>query len=178
LRRQVVHSITGRVLEMMAAVGYSADHPVARRFPNIGEIDWRLVPNLAIDAIVPLLARLIGIYAAGKVFVLLIAAMTVSGTFALYRAIWGRYGAWPLTSFRFLYNQIFLYGFLNYLFAAALALPAACTVRSNGCEAVLPEGSLTTSTTWALPTCAAVGVQVNSPPLGSMAMPVGKVVRL
>lgn len=103
-------------MHILAVLGH--DQLLARFY----EIDWRLVPNLAVDAIVPLLARLIGVYAAGKVFVLLIAAMTVSGTFALYRAIWGRHGAWPLTAFLFLYNQIFLYGFLNYLFAAALAL--------------------------------------------------------
>jgi hypothetical protein len=97
---------------------------------NYYSIEWHVVPNLAVDAIVPLLARLIGIYAAGKLFVLLIAALTAGGTVALHRALFRRASPWPLAAFLFLYNFIFLYGFLNYLFAAALALwGAAAWIR-------------------------------------------------
>jgi hypothetical protein len=83
---------------------------------------WKIVPNLAVDALVPPLARLTGIDAAGKLFVLAVLGLTAGGTLALHRAIHHRRSAWPLVALLFLYNQIFLYGFLNYLFAVALAL--------------------------------------------------------
>ncbi|HZS81859.1 MAG TPA: hypothetical protein VFA50_03260 [Stellaceae bacterium] len=83
---------------------------------------WRVIPNLAMDAVVPLLARLVGIYLAGKIFVLVSMALILTGTHALHRALWGRWSLWPLVSFLFLYNWIFLYGFINYVFGIGLAL--------------------------------------------------------
>src|ERR1700732_5016053 len=67
-------------------------------------VSWPIIPNLAVDMIVPPLARISGIYAAGKLFVLLIAVLTVSGTAALHFAVHRRPSAWPLVSFLFLYN--------------------------------------------------------------------------
>ncbi|HEX7970229.1 MAG TPA: hypothetical protein VF502_18550 [Stellaceae bacterium] len=86
------------------------------------EIDWRLVPDLAVDAIVPLLAKAAGIFAAGKLFVLLTLTLLATGPIALHHALYRRIDLWPLTAFLFLYNTNFFYGLLNYLFATALAL--------------------------------------------------------
>ena len=87
--------------------------------------DWRLLPNLAFDAAMMALARVFGIFYAGKIFLLVIAAMLPAGTIMLHRALHRRASLWPLVSFLFIYNQDFAYGLLNYLFSTGLALFAA-----------------------------------------------------
>jgi hypothetical protein len=92
-------------------------------------VHWRLIPDLAVDALVPWLARIVGIFAAGKLFVLGLLVLLPTGVVALNRALYGRFSLWPLVSCVFLYNGIFALGFLNYLFAATLALwAAACWI--------------------------------------------------
>lgn len=89
-------------------------------------IDWALIPNLAIDILVPPLAKLIGIFAAGRLFIALIVITTVSGTWALHNALYHRThglgGANALVSMALIYNSIFLLGFTNFLLGIGLAL--------------------------------------------------------
>src|SRR5512140_3810151 len=72
------------------------------------EIDWQVIPNLIMDLIVPLLARVMNIYLAGQVFIVLTFALIISGTLALNRALIGRWSAMPLFAFPLLYNYVFL----------------------------------------------------------------------
>ena len=51
--------------------------------------------------------------------------LIAGGTVWLNRAATGRWRLWPLLAFLLLYNRIFLWGFLNYLFGIGLALVAA-----------------------------------------------------
>ena len=44
------------------------------------EIDWQVIPNLTMDLIVPLLARIMNIYLAGQVFIVGMFALIISGT--------------------------------------------------------------------------------------------------
>lgn len=106
-------------LARMYATGALDHDPLLSRYY---EIDWRLVPDLAADAVVPALATAIGIFAAGKLFVALTLALLATGTIAVHHALYRRIGLWSLTAFLFLYNSNFFYGLLNYLFATALAL--------------------------------------------------------
>src|SRR5665811_328774 len=46
------------------------------------EIDWQVIPNLTMDLIVPLLARVMNIYLAGQVYIVLMFALIISGTLA------------------------------------------------------------------------------------------------
>src|SRR5579859_5027629 len=85
-------------------------------------VHWQLIPNLAMDMIVPLLGRLIGVETAGWLFVGWTLAMLVAATALLHRSLFGRIGLWPLCSVLFLYNTAFYYGFLNYLFGLGAAL--------------------------------------------------------
>ena len=85
-------------------------------------VQWAVIPNLVMDLIVPVIGRHMNIYLAGQTFVVLVMALQVSGCFALHYAIYRRWSAWPLVGFLFLYNNIMLFGFMNYLFGLGVAL--------------------------------------------------------
>ena len=68
------------------------------------QIEWQVIPNLTMDLIVPLLARVMNIYLAGQVFIVLMFALIISGTLALNRVLIGRWSAMPLFAFPLLYN--------------------------------------------------------------------------
>lgn len=85
-------------------------------------VDWRIIPNLAMDALVPMVARHIGIYLAGKLFVLATMALMLTGVQAISLALYRRLSLWPLVAFLFVYNWVFFYGFINYLFGVGVAL--------------------------------------------------------
>jgi hypothetical protein len=86
--------------------------------------DWRLLPNLAMDLIVPALARFIPLEVAGRLFIAATMVQLLAGTAALHRVLHGRIGFWPLTAFLFLYNAVLWLGFVNYLFGLGLSLLA------------------------------------------------------
>lgn len=86
------------------------------------EIHWAVLPNLAMDIVVPIFAKWVGIFVAGKLFLSLILLLIPSGTLALYYVLNGRMSPWPFTSFLFLYNEIFVSGVVNYLFGLGLAI--------------------------------------------------------
>jgi hypothetical protein len=86
------------------------------------EIDWQLIPNLMMDLIVPLLARMMNIYLAGQVYTISCFALILSGTVALHRQLYGRWSALPLIAAPLLYNNVFLVGTMNYVFGIGLAL--------------------------------------------------------
>src|ERR1039458_6937224 len=86
------------------------------------EIDWQVIPNLTMDLIVPLLARVMNVYLAGQVFIVLMFALIISGTLALNRALIGRWSTLPLFAFPLLYNYVFLVGLMNYIFGIGVAL--------------------------------------------------------
>ncbi|HKT20747.1 MAG TPA: hypothetical protein VJR47_22030, partial [Stellaceae bacterium] len=83
---------------------------------------WRLLPDLAMDLIVPPLAHLIGVEQAGRVFIALTMLTLVAGTVALHRVLHGRVGLWPLASLLFIYNAVLYWGFLNCLFGMGVGL--------------------------------------------------------
>jgi len=85
-------------------------------------LDWQVIPNLTMDLIVPLLARVMNIYLAGQLYVVLMFALIISGTLALNRALIGRWSAVPLFAFPLLYNYVFLVGLMNYIFGIGVAL--------------------------------------------------------
>jgi hypothetical protein len=86
------------------------------------EVRWAPLPNLAGDLVVPLLARLMPLDLAGKLFLVLVFALTVGGAVWLNRLVSGGWRLWPLLTVAFLYNRQFLWGFINYLFGLGVAL--------------------------------------------------------
>src|SRR5438270_11880266 len=97
------------------------DSPLLRQFYAL---DWRPIPNLAMDLVVPPLARIMPLAWAGKAFLLAIFLLMAGGTAALHRVLFGRWSAWSLLAFLLLYNRILLWGFVNFLFGVGLALVA------------------------------------------------------
>lgn len=89
---------------------------------NFYVANWSLLPNMAMDALLVPLARILPIYLLGKLFVLLCLALFLAGTYALRWVLWGRIGIWPAAALLVVYNWVLAWGFLNYLFGAGLAM--------------------------------------------------------
>lgn len=89
---------------------------------NFYEVHWAVIPNLVMDLIVPVLHRWMDVYLAGEIFLISIFVVTLSGTLALNRALYGYWSAMPLISFPLLYNGVFLIGVMNYLFGIGVAI--------------------------------------------------------
>jgi hypothetical protein len=88
------------------------------------EIHWRPLPNLAMDLVVPMLARFMPLEWAGKVFILTFLALLPAGAGLIHRVATGGWSVWPLFAFLFLYSHLLIWGFANFLFGLGLALPA------------------------------------------------------
>lgn len=86
------------------------------------EVNWQVIPNLTMDFIVPVLARVMNIYLAGQVYLVAMFALIISGTMALNRTLIGRWSMLPLFAFPLLYNFVFLVGLMNYIFGIGVAL--------------------------------------------------------
>jgi hypothetical protein len=106
----------------MARMQILADDGHSEYLSRYYRIRWDILPNLAIDVLVPALARLVGIEVAGKIFIGLTLFLLSGGVIALHYALHERWSWWPLTAFLFLFNSILLWGFLNYLFGLGLAI--------------------------------------------------------
>lgn len=87
-------------------------------------VAWRVLPDLAMDLIVPALARIMPLEIAGRLFIALTMLSLVGGTMTLHRALHGRVGLWPLSALLFLYNAALFWGFLNCLFGIGMFLLA------------------------------------------------------
>ena len=95
------------------------------RSPFLAEyyaLEWRSLPNLAMDLIVPPLGRVIGVELAMKIFILVALVAFGVGGILLHRYLWQRDSLWSLLGFQFLLGRSLLWGFLNFLFAAGLAM--------------------------------------------------------
>jgi hypothetical protein len=86
------------------------------------ERNWRLVPYYGMDVPVALLSRVVGIYAAGRLFVALCVVMPVLAAASLQYAVRRSVGLVPAFAFLVSYNYLLARGFLAYLFSAGLAV--------------------------------------------------------
>ena len=69
------------------------------------QVTWSLVPNLAMDLIVPGVGRHIGVEAANRLFYLLSQILIVTGAMALERAVKGRFQVAGFVALIFLYSM-------------------------------------------------------------------------
>jgi hypothetical protein len=106
-------------LARMHVIAATPSDPDLNRFYGI---QWQIIPNLMMDAVVPKLAQVMGIYRAGQVFVIATLVLIISGTLALNRALFGKWSVLPLAALPLLYNYVFLVGVMNYVFGIGLAL--------------------------------------------------------
>jgi hypothetical protein len=85
-------------------------------------VNWRILPDLAMDLVIPALAHLMPVVEAGRVFIGLTMVGLVAGTITLHRVLHGRSSLWPICCVLFVYNAVLFWGFLGCLFASALYL--------------------------------------------------------
>lgn len=150
-----------------------SDGRAAEQLRQYYAIDWQVVPNLAMDLLIPPLARLMPLSAAVKLFIIVSFALIAAGTALVHRAHTGRWSIWPLFVFLFLYGQIFLLGFLNYLFGLGLALIAfslwiACEKRAGALRLAISSGFALALFFAHLMACALYGIMVMSYELGAV----------
>ena len=86
------------------------------------QLDWQVIPNLAMDIIVPPLARLVNVYLAGQIFLVAMFVIIISGVLVLNRALIGRFSVLPRLAIPLLYNYVFLVGLTNYIFGIGIAI--------------------------------------------------------
>lgn len=86
--------------------------------------EWALIGNLGVDLLVELLAPILGLEASVRLIVLLIPALTAAGLIWAAFEVHGRVPPTVLFALPFAYNFPFLFGFVNFALAMALALNA------------------------------------------------------
>jgi hypothetical protein len=93
------------------------------------QVTWSLVPNLAMDLIVPGIGRHIGVEVANRLFYLLSQILIVTGAMVLERTVKGRLQIAGFVALMFLYSTPFTFGFENFEFGLGCALWGfACAV--------------------------------------------------
>lgn len=86
--------------------------------------------NLAMDLVVPPLARVTGLAVAGRIFLILLIATYAAGCYLLAATIYGGRTWLAFVPLMFAYNSPLMMGFVNYYFGVALYLVAfACWLR-------------------------------------------------
>jgi hypothetical protein len=103
-------------------------------------VRWEPLPNLAQDLIVPPLAGLMPLDLAAKLFLVMVFGLIAGGAIWLNRVATGAWRFWPLLAFLLLYNRIFLWGFVNYLFGIGVAGWHGIVARSRT-EAIMGQGA-------------------------------------
>src|ERR1700724_429922 len=86
------------------------------------QVAWAAYPNLAMDLIVPILARLIGAETATRVFYFLSQILIIMGAVAIERVVKRRFHIAGFFALIFLYSLPFAWGFVNFEFGLGIAL--------------------------------------------------------
>jgi hypothetical protein len=86
------------------------------------EVAWALYPNLAMDLLIPQIARLISVENATRLFLLLSQFLIVGGALALERVVKGRVHLAGFAGLMVLYCLPFTWGFVNFEFGLGVAL--------------------------------------------------------
>jgi hypothetical protein len=82
---------------------------------------YAIAPNLPLDAVIPVLSKVVDTTLAFKIFASITVLIFTSGCVALSHALTGRLQYWALGALLFAYNAMFLYGLFNYLWGAGVA---------------------------------------------------------
>lgn len=86
------------------------------------QLAWAFYPNLAMDLVVPRLARFMSVEGAMRLFLLLAQLLVVSGSVAVEWAVKRRFELAGFVALLFLYSMPFAWGFVNFQFGLGLAL--------------------------------------------------------
>jgi hypothetical protein len=100
---------------LLARDGTPAANPYYR-------VAWALYPNLAMDLVVPLVARWVSVETALRLFLLVSQGLIVAGAMVLERVVKGGVALAGFAAVMFLYCLPFAWGFVNFEFGLGLAL--------------------------------------------------------
>jgi len=106
----------------LARIYILAEYAKIPQFHTVYDINWNIVPDLAMDILVPPIAGVVGIEAAGRVFIFAIFLVTVAGALLVNKALYGRVSIGALFVFCILYNGILDWGLMNYLFGIGVSM--------------------------------------------------------
>jgi hypothetical protein len=109
-------------LARMYVLAFGAHDPVLSR---MYEQHWAIIPNLAIDLVLPALMHVLPVYVAGRVMLGATLLLPLVGTIVYHRVAFTKRSWWPLTVALMSYNALFLFGFMNFLLSLGMALLAA-----------------------------------------------------
>jgi hypothetical protein len=82
---------------------------------------WAIIPNLAMDAILPPLIRIMPVHIAGRLLIGFALLLPVVGAVLYSRALFGRFSLWCLGTSLATANGLFLLGFMNFQISLGLA---------------------------------------------------------
>ena len=106
------------------------------------QVTWAFNTNMAMEFVVPSLARWIGLGAAGNTFLLLSQLLVIGGATAIERVVKGRLELSPLAAALFLYSLPFAWGFVNFEFGLGVALCAIAAWLAMDDRPLLVRASL------------------------------------
>src|ERR1700688_1131030 len=78
-------------------------------------VHWRVLPDLAMDFVIPALSMAMPVELAGRVFIAVTMLGLIGGTVTLHRVLQGRFSVWPACSVLFVYNAALFWGFIGCL---------------------------------------------------------------
>jgi hypothetical protein len=86
---------------------------------------WAIIPNLAVDFILPPLLWILPVHIAGRLLLAAALLVPVIGTALYSNAVFGRRSYWPIAACLVACNGLFLLGFINFQLGIGLALICA-----------------------------------------------------
>ena len=110
--------LPGHMGRYAVQLGYD-DNPVLREWYGF---KWSLIGNLGVDLLIIPMAKLFGVELGTKLIVIAIAALTGGGYLWIAREVHGRVPPTALFALPFVYGHPFMFGFVNFALAMALAL--------------------------------------------------------
>ncbi len=109
-------------LARMEVLAHGAGDPILSR---MYATQWRILPNIAMDAIMPAMLDLMPLDVAGRCVIALALLLPFLGSVLLHNSLFHRRSFWPLSAALVVYNQALFLGNLNFLIALGLALIGA-----------------------------------------------------
>ena len=97
-------------------------HPDDPILSQMYAVQWRILPNLGMDAIGALLLRVTDVHIGGRLLLMLSLFAPIIGVLVYHRSLFGRLSYWPLASALIAYNGVFFLGFMNFLLGLGTAL--------------------------------------------------------
>lgn len=109
-------------LARMYVLAFGARDPI---LSHMYQQHWAIIPNLAIDLVMPAMLHIMPVYTAGRIVLAATLLLPLVGTIVYHRVAFGVRSYWPLMAALGAYNALFLFGFMNFLLSLGMALLAA-----------------------------------------------------